>query len=77
MLINQLNWYLYHQLNCQKLMLLQQSQDSYFYKLKMKKLVTPNKQPMYSNIPLVNQNTNRSHQSQNVNPHDQSNVILQ
>ena len=35
------------------------------------------KQPMYSNIPLVNQNTNSSHQSQNVQPHDISNVMLQ
>ena len=32
---------------------------------------------MYSNIPLVNQNTNRSHESQNVQPHEKSTVILQ
>ena len=29
-----------------------------------------NKQPMYSNIQLVNQNTNGSHQSQDVHHHD-------
>ena len=35
------------------------------------------KQPMYSNMPLVKQNTNNSNQSPNVHPHDQSTVILQ
>ena len=34
-------------------------------------------QPMCSNIPLVNQNTNSSHLAQNVNPHNQSTVTLQ
>ena len=35
------------------------------------------KQPMHSNIPLLNQTTEYSHQSQDVFPHDQSRVILQ
>ena len=35
------------------------------------------KQLMYSYIPLANQNTNGSHQSQDVHPHDQSTVNLQ
>ena len=34
-------------------------------------------QPMYSDIVLVNQNTNSSLQNQYVHPHDQSTVILQ
>ena len=32
---------------------------------------------MYSDLTLVNQNTNNSLQNQNVHPHDQSTVILQ
>ena len=35
------------------------------------------KQSKYSTIPLVNQNTECSHQSQYVHPHNQSMVILQ
>ena len=35
------------------------------------------KQPKYSNIQLVKQTTECSHQSQDVHPHDQSTVILQ
>ena len=34
------------------------------------------KQSMYSNITLVNQNTNSSHQSQDVHLHNKSTVIL-
>ena len=39
--------------------------------------ISNNHKPMYSNISLVNQNINGSHQSQHVHPHDQSTVILQ
>ena len=35
------------------------------------------KQPMYSNIPLVNQTTECSHQSQDVHPQNLSMVILE
>ena len=35
------------------------------------------KQPMYSDIPLVNQSTNSFLQNQNVHSHNQSTVILQ
>ena len=34
-------------------------------------------QPMYSDIALVNQNTNSSLKNQNVHPHNQSTVVLQ
>ena len=34
------------------------------------------KQPMYSNVPLISQNTNSSHQSQKMQFHNQSTVIL-
>ena len=38
---------------------------------------TTHTQPMYSDITLVNQNTNNLLQNQNVHPHNQSTVILQ
>ena len=40
-------------------------------------VINTHRQPMYNNIPSVNQNTNSSHQSHNVQPHDQSTAILQ
>ena len=41
------------------------------------KISDNHKQPMYNNIPLVNQNMECSHQSQDVYPYNQSTIILQ
>ena len=75
-MINQLTWYHYHQLNCQLLICIcitrlaflqaQDGQISYNWT-----------QPKYSNIPSVNQTTECSYQSQDVHPNDQSTVILE
>ena len=47
-----------------------------FSQAQNKQVSSTHKQPIHSNIPLVNQNTNSSHQSQNVHPHVTSTVIV-
>ena len=74
-MIQQFTWHHYHQLNPWKLTYFETIARLTFSQMQNENFNNAHTQPLYSNSTLTNRNS--SPQNINVNPHNQSTVILQ